>query len=64
MQPAIFISDTGAYNAAVRMSLAERVSPEVILRRTKVTPVYKRGELKGYKVMYPVSETRVKTILE
>lgn len=63
-QPAVFISEQGAYNAAVRMALSVGTPQEIILRRTKVNPVYKRGELKGYRAAYPINETVVKTILE
>ena len=61
---ALYISKKSALRDGIRHAQARGVSVDTILAKTKVKPVYTRGELRGYKCVFPINETTVKTLVE
>lgn len=61
---ALYISKKSALRDGIRHAQARGVSVDTILAKTKVKPVYSRGELMGYRCLSPINETTVKTLLE
>lgn len=53
LYPATFVSRFAALTAVVRAGLRVGASKEEIAVRGRAQPVYKRGELLGYRAIYP-----------
>lgn len=53
MHPALFITKVGALTAVVRACTKLGVDVGTVAKKGKAKPVYKRGELLGYRAVYP-----------
>lgn len=53
LYPATFVSRTAALTAVIRAGLRVGTPKEEIATRGRAQPVYKRGELIGYRAVYP-----------
>lgn len=53
LYPALFTTRVGALTAVIRASSSLGVPNQEIATRGRAKPVYKRGELLGYRAVYP-----------
>jgi hypothetical protein len=53
LYPALFTTRVGALTAVIRASSSVGVPKQEIATRGRAQPVYKRGELLGYRAVYP-----------
>ena len=61
---AIFTSNKAALTAVVRATKSLGVDSTTVIRKAKVKPVYRRGQLLGYKALYPTTDGSIAVVKE
>ena len=64
LHDAIFTTKRGALTAVVRASRSLSVPSATILSKGKAKPLYRRGQLVGYKALYPTQNGSICVVRE